>query len=246
MRDIATKNKKLMAFPVKSADMLILSGNTSRRSVELAPTIVPGDESLPPRAVSAGNVPEVPEIPIHPELNMGHIQDNVPDIADMLASLNSNVEQIPENVRKALEEERSFKELTPHGIEFVKTLETNPKRKIQQEERMIEFRHVVAGIFKTYDLFSNDVIHAKLRSLSDLLCYHAKKIFKGGCKTRQEMAELRHKVVFTCMSYYLLKRHVISDNVQQYHVLNTIIEASILHTPRHIRTQSRKKYSFYY
>ena len=240
-----------MPNPVKSADMVILSASSPmRRSIELPPQEPLPDEALPPRALSAGNVPEAMEIPVHPGvppvLNMAQIQDNVPDIADMLASLNSNVEQIPENVRKALEEERSFKELTPHGIEFVKGLQTNPKKKIQQEERMIEFRHVVAGIFKTYDLFSNEVIHAKLRPLSDLLCYHAKKIFKGGCKTRQEMLELRHKVVFTCMSYYLLKRGVIADSVQQYHVLNTIIEGSIMHPPRQIKAQSRKKYSFYY
>lgn len=150
--------------------------------------------------------------------------ENVPNLADMLSSISANVQQIPENVRLALEEERSFKELSPVGIEFVKGLETNPKKKIQQEERMIEFRHVVAQIFKTYDLFSNDVIHAK-------------KIFRNHCKNRQEMMELRHKVVFTCLSYYLLKRRVIEDSLQQYH---------ILHTPRRIKAQTRKKYSFYY
>lgn len=60
------------------------------------------------------------------------------------------------------------------------------------------------------------------------------------------MAEVRHKVVFTCMAYYLLKRRMIEDSANQYHILNTIIESSLLHTPRRIRTPSRKKYSFYY
>lgn len=170
---------------------------------------------------------------------------NVPSVVDMLSSLKTNVACLPENIRRTLQEERSFKELTPIGVDFVKTLETDPKRKIQQEERMIEFRHVVAQIFKTYDLFSDDVIHAKIRSISDILCYHAKKIFRAHCKNRQQMQETRHKIVFTCLSYYLTKRGVISDNLQQYQILNTIIEASILHTPRRIKVQSRKKYSFY-
>ena len=211
-----------MTFSVKSADTMILSDSAARGAFE----------EPPPKAISLQVSPKTSE--------------NVPNIADMLSSISANVQQIPENVRMALEEERSFKELSPVGIEFVKGLETNPKKKVQQEERMIEFRHVVAQIFKTYDLFSNDVIHAKIRSLSDLLCYHAKKIFRNHCKNRQEMMELRHKVVFTCLSYYLLKRRVIEDNVQQYHILNTIIEASILHTPRRIKAQARKKYSFYY
>lgn len=207
------KNKKLMSFSVKSADMMILSDSAARGAFEEPPPKAPPTISLqvPPKT-----------------------GENVPNLADMLSSISANV-------RLALEEERSFKELSPVGIEFVKGLETNPRKKIQQEERMIEFRHVVAQIFKTYD-----VIHAKVRSLSDLLCYHAKKIFRNHCKNRQEMMELRHKVVFTCLSYYLLKRRVIEDSLQQYHILNTIIEASILHTPRRIKAQTRKKYSFYY
>ena len=214
-----------MAFSAKSADMLILSDVITPGAAEIA------DPPAKPRAKLAD----------HAEPTA-----NVPSLSEMLTSLNANVAQIPENVRLALEEDRSFKELTSTGIEFIKSLDSNPKKKVQQEERMIEFRHVVAQIFKTYDLFSNDVIHAKIRSLSDLLCYHAKKIFRNHCKNRQEMMELRHKVVFTCLSYYLLKRRVIEDNANQYHILNTIIEASILHTPRRIRTPSRKKYSFYY
>ncbi|EFO61783.1 Hypothetical protein GLP15_2190 [Giardia lamblia P15] len=213
---------KIMAFAAKSADMLILSD-----------VMTPGihEEQAPPRPKSA--------IPQESPMLGAETIVNVPSIPQMLECINTNVAKIPENVRQVLEDDKSFKELTLTGAEFLKGLDTNPKKRIQQEERMIEFRQVVSGIFKTYDLFSNDVIHAKIRSMADLLCYHAKRIYKENCKNRQE-------VVFTCLSYYLLKRHVIEDSTQQYHILNTIIESSLMHTPRRIKSPARKKYSFYY
>ena len=218
-----------MAFSAKSADMLILSD-----------VMTPGirEEPAPPRPKSA--------IPQESPMLGTETLVNVPSIPQMLENINTNVAKIPENVRQVLEDDKSFKELTLTGVEFLKGLDTNPKKRIQQEERMIEFRQVVSGIFKTYDLFSNDVIHAKIRSMADLLCYHAKRIYKENCKNREEVAKVRHKVVFTCLSYYLLKRHVIEDSTQQYHILNTIIESSLMHTPRRIKSPARKKYSFYY
>lgn len=211
-----------MTFSARSADSVILSD---------ARVLGPAEDAPPAATKGAAGA---------------QTNGNVPGVAEMLTSINSSVEKIPENVRQVLQEERSFKELTPNGIEFVKGLQTDTKKKVQEEERTIEFRGVVAGIFRVYDRFSNEVIHAKIRSISDLLCYHAKRIFKAHCKNRKEMMDLRHKVVFTCLSYYLLKRGVIEDNVKQYHILNTIIEASILHTPRRIKVTTAKKYSFYY
>ena len=63
-----------------------------------------------------------------------------------------------------------------------------------------------------------------------------------GKKERQEVRAVRHGVVFTALVHYLRQRGIIEDTYNQYHILNTIIQASF-ERPRRPSSATLKKLS---
>lgn len=172
------------------------------------------------------------------------------DLKSMVSSMHQDIRYLPENIRNTLREERTFKELSPNAVSFMQTHDPNTKNRVQAAEREIEFRHVTASIFSTYDYFEPQLIYDKLNNMSELICYHAKRIYKTHIfmdrASREKVEKLRYQVVFAAISWYLRKRGLITDEITQYAIISPIVDNAMRHTPRHIKVQRAKKHSYYY
>lgn len=168
----------------------------------------------------------------------------------MVSAMHQDVRLLPENIRNTLREERTFKELSPNAISFMEKHDPNAKSRVMAAEREIEFRHVTASIFNTYDYFEPQLIYDKLNNMCELICYHAKRIYKTcpfmNSENRNKIEKVRYQVVFAAVSWYLRKRGLIKDDETQYAIVSPIIDNAMRHTPRHIKAKRTKKHSFYY